>query len=227
MLKSMVARIRRWHVKTIKSTGSVELESLRVSLGDLNSDVAHAMAEAFRDVDEVEVVCGDLLDLSCDAIVSPANSFGNMGGGIDKAIDDFHGGRSQSRVMAAIAEHFFGELPVGAALVVEMASSRWPFVITSPTMRIPGSIAGTINAYLAMRAASVAVHRHNQLEGLKIRSIAIPGLGTGVGGLGHEDAAAQMRAAYDNVIGGKWQKVVIAAQAPYAMHGHSRTRRST
>jgi O-acetyl-ADP-ribose deacetylase (regulator of RNase III) len=227
MLKSMVSRFRRWQVKTLKPIGSVASESFQVSLGDLNSDVAHAMAEAFRDIAEVEVVCGNLLDLSCDAIVSPANSFGNMGGGIDKAIDDFHGGQAQHRVMAAIAEHFCGELPVGAAIVVEMASSRWSFVIASPTMRIPGSIGGTINAYLAMRAALVAVQRHNRLGGFRIRSLAIPGLGTGVGGLGYEDAAAQMRAAYDNVIGGKWQQIVIAAQAPYAMHGQSRIRRST
>ena len=227
MFKSMVSRFRRWHVKTLKPTGSLLPGSLRVSIGDLNADVAQAMANAFSDVAEVEVVCGNLLDLSCDAIVSPANSFGNMGGGIDKAIDDFHGGKAQDCVRAAIAEHYYGELPVGAAIVVGMTSSRWPFVIASPTMRTPGSVEGTINAYLAMRAALVAVQRHNRLERLTIRSIAIPGLGTGVGGLRYDDAAIQMRAAYDNVIGGKWQNIVIAAQAPFAMHGHSRTSRST
>jgi len=227
MLSSIASRLRRWHVKTLKPIGSVDSESLRVSLGDLNSDVAHAIAEAFTDAADVEVVCGNLLDLSCDAIVSPANSFGNMGGGIDKVIDDFHGGQAQTRVMAAIAEHYCGELPVGVAVVVEMTSSRWPFVIASPTMRIPGSIAGTINAYLAMRAALVAVQRHNRMGGSRIRSIAIPGLGTGVGGLGYVDAAAQMCAAYDNVIGGQWKQVVIAAQAPFAMHGQSRMRRAT
>ena len=62
----------------------------------------------------VEVVHGNLLDLGCDAVVSPANSFGDMSGGIDKAIDDFHDGEAQRRVMAAIAEQFLGELPVGS-----------------------------------------------------------------------------------------------------------------
>lgn len=227
MLSSIVSRLRRWHLKTLKPMGPVDSEALRVSLGDLNSDVAHAMAAAFTDVAAVEVVSGNLLDLSCDAIVSPANSFGNMGGGIDKAIDDFHEGQAQTRVMAAIAERYFGELPVGVAVVVEMASSRWPFVIASPTMRIPGSIAGSINAYLAMRAALVAVKTHNRTTGRRIRSIAIPGLGTGVGGLEYVDAAAQMRAAYDNVIGGQWKQIVIAAQAPFAMHGQNRMRRTT
>lgn len=219
MIETVIARFRRWQVKTLKPLGSLTPGSLRISLGDLNVDIARSIADAFAEVAEVEVISGNLLDLSCDAIVSPANSFGNMGGGIDKAIDDFHKGAAQHGVMAAIAEHYLGELPVGAAVVVEMPTSRWPFVVAAPTMRIPGSIAGTINAYHAMRAALVAVHKHNRQGVRKIHSLAIPGLGTGVGGLAYEDAAVQMRAAYDNVIGGKWQQVVIAAQAPFAMRG--------
>ncbi|MBS0206725.1 MAG: hypothetical protein JSS49_27940 [Planctomycetes bacterium] len=52
-----------------------------------------------------------------------------MGGGIDNAIDDFHGGRAQDSVRAVIAEHHCGELPVGAATACTLefhftASSR-------------------------------------------------------------------------------------------------------
>src|SRR5207247_1370786 len=95
----------------------------------------------------------------------------------------FHQGAAQKAVMAAIAEHFFGELPVGVALVVELSGQRFPFVVAAPTMRIPGSVANTLNAYLAMRAALVAVLRHNKSGGRPIRSLAVPGLGTGVGGM--------------------------------------------
>src|SRR5262249_38319440 len=154
--------IRRWRMKTLKPFGRADSAGLRVSLGDLNPNVACALAEAFAGAAAVEVVEGNLLELSCDAIVSPANSFGDMGGGFDKAIDDFHEGGAQRRVMAAIAEEFFGELPVGAALVVEVPGRRWfSFVIAAPTMRVPGSIAGSINSYLSMRAALVAVLRQN------------------------------------------------------------------
>ena len=219
MFRLILSRFRRWHVKTLKPAVPVVSESIRVVLGDLNPDVARAMSEAFADVGSVEVVCGNLLDLTCDAIVSPANSFGNMGGGIDKAIDDFYEGQAQSAVMLAIREQFYGELPVGVAMIVEMHTSRWPFVIVSPTMRMPGNIAGSINAYLSMRAVFVAILKHNRSNASKIKSVAIPGLGTGVGGLNYADAASQMRAAYDNVIGGKWQNVVIAAQTPFAMRG--------
>ena len=51
---------------------------LRVSLCDRNPDVVRALANDFHDVGGVEVLEGDLLGLDCDAVVSPANSFGFM-----------------------------------------------------------------------------------------------------------------------------------------------------
>jgi O-acetyl-ADP-ribose deacetylase (regulator of RNase III) len=88
-------------------------------------------------------------------------------------------------------------------------------------MRIPGNVAGTINAYLALRAALVAVLRHNVSGARPVRSLAVPGLGTGVGGMEFAEAAEQMRAAYDNVIGERWREVLHPALAPYALReGH-------
>jgi O-acetyl-ADP-ribose deacetylase (regulator of RNase III) len=217
MFNTVMALIRRWQMKTLKPFGPGSPTALRVSLGDTNPEVAQALAAAFDDVHQVEVVEGNLLDLACDAIVSPANSFGDMSGGIDKVIDDFHGGAAQKAVTSAIAEHFFGELPVGAAVVVKLDGRQFPYIVAAPTMRIPGSVAGTINAYLAMRAVLVAVMKHNASGSSPIRSLAIPGLGTGVGGISHKEAGEQMRAAYENVIGGHWRKVVHPAMAPYAL----------
>jgi O-acetyl-ADP-ribose deacetylase (regulator of RNase III) len=140
-----------------------------------------------------------------------------MGGGIDKAINDFHRGEAQRRVMAAIHEQFFGELPVGAALIVGLPAGRFPLVVVAPTMRIPGSVRGSLNAYLSMRAALVAVLRYDAGARVSIRSLAIPGLGTGVGGMDPDEAAGQMRTAYDSVVGGKWREVAHPAQAPLVM----------
>jgi len=205
-------------MKTLKPFGKLRPECLKISLGDRNPEVAAALAAAFGDLAEVEVVTGDLLALACDAIVSPANSFGDMGGGIDKAIDDFHGGEAQRAVINAIGAQFLGELPVGAALVVRLSSRRFPFVVAAPTMRVPGMLArSTINAYLSMRAALVAVLRHNAGPGPAIRSLAVPGLCTGVGGMPYAEASGQMRTAYDNVIGGQWRQVIHPALAPYAI----------
>lgn len=54
-------------------------------------------------------------------------------------------------------------------------------------------------------------------DGRVIRSLAVPGLGTGIGGMAHDEAAEQMRSAYDNVVGGKWRRITHAALAPYAL----------
>ncbi len=217
MLDYAKALIRRWRMKTHKPFGRTSSDALRISLGDMKPEIAIALATAFAGADQVEVVEGNLLDLACDAIVSPANSFGDMGGGIDKAIDDFHRGAAQRALTNAIAEQFFGELPVGAALVVKLPGRRLSFVVAAPTMRIPGNVAGTINAYLSMRAALTAVLRHNDIADFAIRSLAVPGLCTGVGGMPHEKASEQMRIAYDSVIGGRWRQVSHPAMAPYAL----------
>src|SRR4051812_41924042 len=101
MLDTVTAFIRRWRMKTIQPFGRKSPDGIRISLGDLNPDIAKALATAFAGADHVEVVQGNLLDLHCDGIVSPANSFGDMGGGIDKAFDDFHRGEAQRAVTAA------------------------------------------------------------------------------------------------------------------------------
>jgi O-acetyl-ADP-ribose deacetylase (regulator of RNase III) len=206
-------------MNTLKPFGPRRSNVLQLSVGDLNSDVAEKLAHHFHGVDAVEVVQGNLLDVDCDAIVSPANSFGDMSGGIDKVIDDFHEGEAQRRVMAAIREQYLGELPVGVALVVELPSQRFPFVVAAPTMRFPGNVQGSLNSYFAMRAALVAVLNHNASGRNPIRSMAVPGLCTGVGAMDYDESASQMRIAFDNVIGGKWSEIVHMSQAPYAFRG--------
>lgn len=189
---------------------------LRVILCDTRRDVVDAWIDHFRDVAAVEIVCGSLLDLRCDAIVSPANSFGDMSGGIDQAIDNHYQGTAQRAVVQCIREEFLGELPVGAALVVRTERPHLPLIIAAPTMRVPGPVANTVNAYLAMRAALVAVVR-NGPQSPPIRRLAVPGLCTGVGRMHPGLAARQMRAAYDNVIGGRWEEIVHPGMAPFAL----------
>jgi O-acetyl-ADP-ribose deacetylase (regulator of RNase III) len=217
MIGRFLAHLHRRRMNTLKTFGPHPAGDLRLSLADHNPEVADALARSFDRIDGVEVLHGNLLDLTCEAIVSPANSFGDMSGGIDKAIDDFHHGAAQRALTAAIAEHFLGELPVGAALVVELPSRQCPFLVAAPTMRVPSDIRGTINAYLALRAALVAVLRHNAGGRRAIRTLGVPGLGTGVGALPPREAADQMRTAYDNVVGERWRQVVHPALAPYPL----------
>jgi O-acetyl-ADP-ribose deacetylase (regulator of RNase III) len=63
-------------------------------------------------------------------------------------------------------------------------------------MRIPESVAHTVHAYLAFRAALLAVRAHGA-----IRSLVCPGLATGIGGMDPQRCAVQMRVALDQVRG--------------------------
>jgi O-acetyl-ADP-ribose deacetylase (regulator of RNase III) len=110
---------------------------------------------------------------------------------------------------------------------VGLPSRRFGFVVAAPTMRVPGSVRGSLNAYLSLRAALAALLRHNVGGGPLIGSVAVPGLGTGVGGMDPDEAAEQMRAAYDSVVGGKWREVLHAAQAPFALGAGRGSRRYT
>jgi O-acetyl-ADP-ribose deacetylase (regulator of RNase III) len=171
----------------------------KIILADLSIDVIHAWREAFPAHDGIEVHKGDLFARNADAIVSPANSFGIMDGGLDAAILAELGAAVESRVQSAILDRHHGELPVGSAEIVATEHSRWRYLVVAPTMRVPENVAHTLNAYLAFRAALLAVAVHNGAQtNSRIRTLVVPGLGTGVGGMDPRRCAAQMRIAYDH-----------------------------
>jgi O-acetyl-ADP-ribose deacetylase (regulator of RNase III) len=171
----------------------------RILLIDRSAPLCAAWSETFAAYEHVEVVAGDFFSRDADAMVSPANSFGIMDGGLDLAIRGRLGFEIQTRVQRVILERHHGELPVGAAEIVETGHARWPYLVVAPTMRVPESIAQTTNAYIAFRATLLAIRRHNEGTGTRIRSVVVPGLGTGVGGMDPRRCAAQMRIAFDQV----------------------------
>ena len=173
----------------------------RLSLVDRHSSLARAWREVFEEEEGVEVLDADYFATPADAMVSPANSFGIMDGGLDLAIRDALGFEVQRRVQKLIVERHHGEMPVGAAEIVPTDHERWPFLIAAPTMRVPESVANTLNAYHAFRAILLAVKRWNETDGRPIKSVVCPGLGTGIGHLEERRCAAQMRVAWKQVTG--------------------------
>ncbi len=93
------------------------------------------------------------------------------------------------------------ELLIGEAIIVATEDAQTPWLICAPTMRVPMRIRTSINAYLAMKALLIASRSHR--AEIPIETVAIPGLGTGIGQLASELAASQMRQAYEEVILGK------------------------
>ncbi|MEH2300361.1 MAG: macro domain-containing protein [Nostoc sp.] len=135
-----------------------------------------------------------------DCMVSPANSFGMMDGGIDAAIIRFFGTSLMARVQQRILEDYLGEQPVGTSMIVETGDHKHPFLAHTPTMRVPMIIAGTDIPYIAMWAMLLAVRHHNQRAKQIINTIACPGLGTGIGRVPYTEAARQMALAYDHFL---------------------------
>jgi O-acetyl-ADP-ribose deacetylase (regulator of RNase III) len=170
-----------------------------IHLHTFDSDMAVAWGKAFGSDHGIKIVEGDILTGTADAVVSPANSFGFMDGGIDLAYRNFFGMEIQHRVRSKIRSEHFGELPVGQAVVVETDHEKLPLLIVAPTMRVPDRIGDTVNVYLAFRAALLAAIRHNVSARKKIARMRAPALGTGVGGMPIHRAARQMHAAFASV----------------------------
>lgn len=174
---------------------------LNIALVDLDSSLVGHWSERFAGEPQVSARLGDYFSHPADAMVSPANSFGFMDGGLDLAIREVLGQRIQQRVQGAIQVRHHGELPVGSALMVETQHPSWPHLIVAPTMRLPADVSDSLNAYLAFRAILLEIKRFNASKPEQpIRSVLCPGLGTGVGRLAPERCALQMWEAYQQCV---------------------------
>ena len=160
-------------------------------------------------MEDVTVHHGSIFEVDCDALVSPANSFGFMDGGLDMRISEFFGWQVQERLQRLIRERHHGELLVGTAEIVPTDHPAIPYVISAPTMRVPMILGReTINVYLATRAILLLIEHGRLVDGTPVRdlvhSVAIPGMGTGVGKVPAEICARQMKQAILAVRGPNW-----------------------
>eukprot|EP01080_Neovahlkampfia_damariscottae_P000318 gene318-6732_t len=158
---------------------------------------------------ELVVVDGSILDLTVDSIVSPANSFGFMRGGIDGIYTKKFGLQVENDVQSLIKEEHDGEMLVGQAEVVETGDKNIPYCISAPTMRIGTTLEETTtNPFLAARAVFLlwkkGSFKYGKNKGKAVKDIideiAFPGLGTGVGGVSYEACAFQVVKAIREVL---------------------------
>ena len=126
---------------------------------------------------QIHLAKTDITEMAVDAVVNPANSLGIMGGGVAGALSR-RGGPSIQREAMSLAP-----IAVGAAVVTNAGQLWAKFVIHAPTMEEPGSKVGVENVRRATRAALLAAAHH----GFDV--IALPGMGTGLGGVDPADAA--------------------------------------
>jgi len=169
----------------------------KLYLIDSKPELCEKWKQVFSRYPEVEVLTGDYFQQSADAIVSPANSFGIMDGGLDLAIRNELGFQVETDTQEVIVNKYHGEMPIGSAEIINTNHDKWSYMIAAPTMRIPENIAFTLNAYIAFRAVLIAINSFNESQPNKaIKSLVCAGLGTGIGSMEPVKCAAQMRAAY-------------------------------
>ncbi len=167
---------------------------MKLVLVDQNRVLVDHWKREFAAFPEVGVVRGHILSLAQNAIVSPANGYGVMDGGIDLLYLQYFGMEVQDRVLDAISRRQEGYLPVGTSIVVKTGHPQIQYLVVAPTMVVPEPVPPA-NSFFAMSAALRAARSNTGITHLYC-----PGLGTGTGQIPPELAAAEMANAY-----GKWK----------------------
>ena len=147
---------------------------MELFLVDNNYDVVKELENAFSKFSEVKILHANILDIAECAIVSPANSFGFMDGGIDLVYSNYFGWDLERKVQSAIDRLPNAILPVGSSIIVETNHPKIQYLIVSPTMRMPEVVPAS-NAYFAMSATLKIAFQNSD----KIKKVFCPGLGTG------------------------------------------------
>lgn len=130
-----------------------------------------------------------------DVYISPANSFGELQGGIDMQYF-LHFGRKelQDKVYKEIKTRYQGEVLVGEFCVITLPDDK--LLLLCPTMTIPTDVSQTRNAYYFTRAMLKGLNIL-QKTGKKIKKVFCPIPCIGVGGMDPELAARQIKAGFD------------------------------
>ena len=129
---------------------------------------------------KILVLKKDITEMDVEAIVNPANSYLTMGGGVAGALRR-KGGKE-------IEKEAIQHAPIKIGEAVLTGAGRLParYVIHSPTMVHPAELTNIENVKSATIAALRCADAH------KLKNIAFPGMGTGVGGVSKRKAALSM-----------------------------------
>lgn len=117
---------------------------------------------------KIELYLGDITELEVDAVVNAANNYLRMGAGVAGAIKRRGGLEIEQEAVSK------GPIPVGEAVVTGAGKLKATYVIHAAVMGLDFK---TNEAKIRKATENALKHA----EELKIKSIAFPALGTGVG----------------------------------------------
>jgi O-acetyl-ADP-ribose deacetylase (regulator of RNase III) len=146
---------------------------------------------------QVEVINGSILEVDTDVIVNPANSLGLMGGGVAGVIKRFGGEEIEKEAVQK------APIPVGSAVLTTAGKLKIKGVIHAPTMEEPAMDSSEEKVRKAVRASLELA------DSLGFETLAMPGMGTGVGGLPKELSAKAMLEEIKNFKPKNLKKVIL------------------
>ena len=128
---------------------------------------------------EIRVVQGDITQLAVEAIVNAANNKLVMGGGVAGSIKKRGGKIIEGEAVKK------GPIKIGEAIYTSAGSLPSKFVIHAATMGMPACRQAGIFKTDEIKIRQSCASSLDVAEGLKLKSIAFPALGCGVGGFSY------------------------------------------
>jgi O-acetyl-ADP-ribose deacetylase (regulator of RNase III) len=136
---------------------------------------------------DIVIAKGDIAHQACDAVVNAANNYLWMGSGVAGALKKAGGPSVEREAMA------LGPIEVGRAVTTGAGKLPVKWVIHAAVM-------GQDLETDADKVRRATVSALEEAERVGAQSVALPALGTGVGGLALEDCARAMRAGLEEVL---------------------------
>ena len=173
------------------------LDKIQFIVVGLKKEILDDLQKSFQDLPNFEFRRTNILQVTqADCIVSPANSYGLMDGGVDGPINYGLNYIDARIVRPYIQKYFYGEQPVGTCVIFETGQNNYRYLAHTPTMRIPTDVSNTQNPYLAFRALLRELLNHNKKYN-NIKTVLMTGFCTGAGNFSADKAGKQMRIAYN------------------------------
>ncbi len=151
---------------------------------------------------EIVAQQGDIIQVKADAVVNAANSRGEMGGGVSGALREAGGIEIEQEAMSK------APIPVGEAIFTTAGKLPFKGIVHAPTMEQPAQRTTVDKVRNATLAALLCADSY----GVKV--LAIPGMGTGVGGVAPGAAADAMVEILRNYETASVRKVILIDRDP-------------
>ena len=151
---------------------------------------------------EIVAQQGDITQVKADAVVNAANSLGEMGGGVAGALLRAGGAEVEAEAKSK------APIPVGEAVFTTAGKLPYKGIVHAPTMEKPAQQTTVDKVRNATLAALLCADSY----GVKV--LAIPGMGTGVGGVDPAAAAEAMVETLRNYETASVRKIILIDRDP-------------